>query len=293
MRRIALNICFLLFSLPGLAQQAESGKELQVDSLHWRETDERLLDYWKDWYQDWRTPQPPAGDEFIHLLEEWYSAPASFDYIFPSLTGCTGQFYSRDSLLKFTSWNKVSPEGEIRYYAYIQYRYPDGNYGYQRLDDVGELSGMDDTRVFTPDNWYGALYYDAIPFMQGGQKRYLILGLDYLSTTVSQKMVDVLVMDAEGGIRLGHPAILLEGKEPLPRKIYRFSGQVSMVLRYEPEHRSVVMDHLSPSDPRKEGDYAFYGPDFTYDALSLHEGYWRLVRNVDARNPGKESYDTP
>jgi hypothetical protein len=57
-----------------------------------------------------------------------------------------------------------------------------------------------------------------------------------------------------------------------------------MSLRYDPTHKRIVFDHLSPSKPSYEGNYEFYGPDFSYDAFTFIDNTWVLVENIDIRN---------
>ena len=46
----------------------------------------------------------------------------------------------------------------------------------------------------------------------------------------------------------------------------------------------IIMDHLAPEDSRFEGQYQFYGPDFSYDALEFKKGEWVFQRDVFAKN---------
>jgi hypothetical protein len=34
-----------------------------------------------------------------------------------------------------------------------------------------------------------------------------------------------------------------------------------------------------------EGQYQFYGPDGSFDALVMRKGRWEVVEDIDARNP--------
>ena len=45
----------------------------------------------------------------------------------------------------------------------------------------------------------------------------------------------------------------------------------------------IVFDHLSPSREDLEGQYQFYGPDFSYDGLRWKDCGWVLIEDLDLR----------
>jgi hypothetical protein len=57
-----------------------------------------------------------------------------------------------------------------------------------------------------------------------------------------------------------------------------------MSLRYDPQKKMIVFDHLSPTKPSLEGQYEFYGPDFTYDGLKFEKGVWEHYQNIEITN---------
>jgi hypothetical protein len=44
------------------------------------------------------------------------------------------------------------------------------------------------------------------------------------------------------------------------------------------------MDHLAPESPDFRGQYAFYGPTLSYDALEWRKGRWHWKKDVAAQN---------
>ena len=63
-----------------------------------------------------------------------------------------------------------------------------------------------------------------------------------------------------------------------------FSAELAMTLRYNPELKQIVFDHLTPLHPLYTGYFQFYGPDGSYDGLKFIEGIWVFEEDVDARN---------
>jgi hypothetical protein len=57
-----------------------------------------------------------------------------------------------------------------------------------------------------------------------------------------------------------------------------------MALNFDEKEKMIVMDHLAPEDSRFVGQYQFYGPDFSYDALKFKKGAWIFERDVFAKN---------
>jgi hypothetical protein len=49
----------------------------------------------------------------------------------------------------------------------------------------------------------------------------------------------------------------------------------------------IVFDHLSPANESYTGNYQYYGPDLSFDALRFENGIWELKENIDVRNRSK------
>ena len=62
------------------------------------------------------------------------------------------------------------------------------------------------------------------------------------------------------------------------------------VLKFDENEKQIVFDHLSPKSPQFTGQYQYYGPDFSYDALEFKKGKWVYIKDVDVRN-GKSEKD--
>jgi len=56
-----------------------------------------------------------------------------------------------------------------------------------------------------------------------------------------------------------------------------------MTLKYDEGKEMIIYDHLSPSEPKYEGQYEFYGPDFSYDGLKYENGIWNTYFDLDPR----------
>ncbi len=210
----------------------------------------------------------------------------SFEFPFDSLHNM-GKIVSPDKQLRIYTWNIPFMDGTQLYSGFIQYySKSDKQYKILKLTDTSDKIKDPENQVLSPQNWYGALYYDIIPEKVNGTTYYTLLGFDFNDIFTSKKMIDVFYFENNSIPRFGRPMFNYENKL-LCRVIFQFSARVVMSLNYDKSKKMIVFDHLSPSQPSYQGNYRFYGPDFSYDGLKFDDGRWNLVKNVDIRN----SYD--
>jgi hypothetical protein len=133
------------------------------------------------------------------------------------------------------------------------------------------------------------LYYKIIPVKVKRKKYYTLLGGDKNDKLTSKRIIDVLYFIPDGSPRFGADLFKLEKRSP-KRVIFEYSAQAIMSVKYNEETKQIVFDHLSPAQPNFEGQYQYYGPDFSFDALEFNKGKWVYIPDVDARN-GKSNKD--
>lgn len=149
--------------------------------------------------------------------------------------------------------------------------------------EVPELSAM---------NWYGALYYEVIAVKKGGRTWYTLLGWKGSSKVETRKVIEVLGFKGDQP-RFGAP-LFGEGRMKKYRVVFAYSFQATMSLKWDATGNRIICDHLSPMRPDLEGQYAFYGPDLSYDAYVWDKGRWTYQRDVDARNEDRgKPYNPP
>jgi hypothetical protein len=92
---------------------------------------------------------------------------------------------------------------------------------------------------------------------------------------------------------------VFDGDKERPKKqriIFEYSRQVSMLLNYLPDNNTIVFDHLAPPDDKLKGKFDSYGPDMSYDGFRLNSGRWRLVEDLELKNPASaldEQFNDP
>lgn len=220
----------------------------------------------------------------IDVFNRMLSIEESFDFPFDSLK-YLGKIYSPDRLLRIFSWNVPMLDGTHRYFGYIQYKSSkDGLIKLYFLDD-SKNSRLTNDGVYTPDKWYGALYYEIVKAECKGKVFYTVLGFAFNNYLTNYKIVDVLSFKNDE-IIIGSP--IFKDKESLNfRQIFEYSARVSMMMRYEKDRSMIVYDHLSPSQPDYEGQYQFYGPDSSYDGFEFKDCFWNLIEDLNLTNKAR------
>jgi hypothetical protein len=133
------------------------------------------------------------------------------------------------------------------------------------------------------DKWYGALYTDLIETNNRSNTSYTLLGYKSNDGLVKTRIIDIMTLSGKKAT-FGAP-VFKQDRKTIYRHIFRYSASANMMLRYDDKLKMIVFDHLSPSEPIFNGQYRFYGPDFSYDGYKLDKGDWIFVPELDLRNP--------
>jgi hypothetical protein len=221
------------------------------------------------------------SDSLTIVIESYLNDNYPFDH---NLDGgrYLGQIYAPDSLVKLISFNTAFLDGSNRYTTFIVKRSDQGR-DYWLVNSEQGLDQASSESEISSSEWYGALYYEIRSFVRGDSTLYLIIGLDINGLLTNSKVIDILWFNSDNRPVFGSPLINIRNRI-YHRMIFKYSAQVSMMVRYDSVLDRVVFDHLSPSSPRFEGEYQYYGPDFSYDALELKDGLWWFIEDIDLRN---------
>jgi TonB family protein len=241
-----------------------------------------------------------SNDSFVIALEKVLQKEESFRMDFDSLKQ-TGILLSPDHAFRMITWNLPFDDETHKYYCYIQVpARKKKKYAVYKLTDKSDQISSPQRKSLDKNNWFGALYYEIIPFPVNGKMYYTLLGWDGNNSLTRKKIIDVLYFASNGEPKFGDD-IFFKGKIPAKRVIFEYAAQAAMSLRYHPERNQIVFDHLSPSQPEMEGMFQYYGPDFSYDAFEWEKGKWVYKEDVDVRldsenplyNPELKSKEKP
>ncbi|MEO8588126.1 MAG: hypothetical protein ABI432_02065 [Flavobacteriales bacterium] len=214
------------------------------------------------------------------LLEASDAFAASFDDVPMSRVDAP------DGVFRLFTWNVPRTDGTNRFEGFLLTRTGSKIAVYELRDMTASIPSAEVPEL-GPDRWYGALYYQVIPVQKGGRTYYTLLGWKGYSNVETRKVIEVLSFKS-GKPRFG-AALFGKGKIKSMRKVYGYSFQATMTLRYDPVMEGILLDHLSPSRADMVDQPAYYGPDMTHDAYFWYKNEWWFEPDIDARDP-KRSY---
>lgn len=222
-----------------------------------------------------------AAKTLESILETHYSKPENFG-IELAKTPYLGQLISPDRKVQMLCWNLAFENGDFQYFTVMVHQPEKGEVAVTVFEDSEDWERIN-RKTVRPNKWYGALYYKVLADKYKGKTYYTLLGWDGKDNITNRKVVDVLTFQGNSVI-LGSSIFVAENDLPSHRLTYEYANDVSMALNWDEKEKMIVMDHLAPEDSRFEGQYQFYGPDFSYDALQFKKGKWLLLRDVFAKN---------
>jgi hypothetical protein len=216
------------------------------------------------------------------LLEKYYSSIENFETEFDSIP-FLGQLASWDGVLRMNAWNIALEDEGLRYYCVMRHKPTKNSVAITVFQDSSSEWGRMNHKLVRPNDWYGALYYKILANRYRGKTYYTLLGWDGKDNITNRKVIDAISFQGKS-VLLGSSIFIEEDERSAHRLIYEYANDVSMALNYDEKEKMIVMDHLAPEDSRFEGQYQFYGPDFSYDGLIFKKGKWTFHRDVFAKN---------
>ena len=226
-----------------------------------------------------------ATYSFIKTLVRALKQPGSFNYSFDSLKTIAILKDPQNKFRIFT-WPVAVGTSEYRFYGAIQMNNAEKLELYP-LNDYSELIQKPSDTLTDNKKWYGAQYYAIIPPIAANDP-YVLLGWKGNNNKTSKRIIEGLSF-VNGKPVFGFPIFQNEDGEFKNRIIFEYSRQASMMLKYVPSQKMIVFDHLIPSTENMKGNYEFYGPDLSYDAIQYNEGKWEFMSNIKLSNEPSES----
>jgi hypothetical protein len=223
------------------------------------------------------------NDSIVQLMGVTLQISGSFDYPFSRLIKM-GKISSTDSRIRIYTWNLPLADGTNTYFGFLQYKTNNkGEIKQVFLNDrSAEITDASEA-ILSPSKWYGMLIYEIIETKDGGNVYYTLLGLDNQDFFISAKIADVLYFDDHNNPLFGK-SVFHDQNKLMCRVIFQYSAKVKMSLKWNPKMKMIILDHLAPPNSSYTGNYAYYGPDFSYDGLRFEKGRWELVEKVDVRS---------
>jgi hypothetical protein len=237
------------------------------------------------------------NEAVTEVFEDILGDENAFNYPFDSLK-YVGKLQSEDKLVRIFTWNIMLTDNSYRYYGFVQYK-KGSRIVVTRLDDRSSSLSDPENASLSAEDWFGALYYKLIEVSDKRRRFYTLLGWRGNNTLTTQKVIDVMYFGYAGHPRFGTPLFsMVYEKYPgikrnikKKRVVFEYSARVNMSLTWDTQLKMIVFDHLAPQDIYLKGNYRFYGPDFTHDALTFKDGKWNHIENIDLRRSSDPKFE--
>jgi hypothetical protein len=212
-----------------------------------------------------------ASYEIQDLLLEGLLNPISYNYPFDSLRYSTIAIAShKDADARIFTFNTILLNGKFMHFGVIQQRIKKQVKTFILLDTSENLPKDCEDETFTINKWPGALYYQMQPYKFQGKNLILLMGFDGHNSNSNRSFLDVLYFE-DGEPLFGFPLFRDNEEDPSSsnRVVFEYHKSAQMVLRYQPEEKIIVLDHLGPAYEKVRGNKAYYIPTGDYDGYPL------------------------
>lgn len=227
---------------------------------------------------------------FKNMLDSVLRIPESFHYSFVDLK--IGKVTAPDETFRIFTWFLIHTDGTYETFGILQRYYKESNtVDVYILKDRAQEMRDPMTANCKPDYWFGATYYDLRQEKYDNITTYFLLGWRPNTTFTQKKVIETLRFDKKNKPIFGYQLVELKGKGYKKRVVFEYSSKQTMMLRYEKRKHMYVLDHIAPSEPRYEGVYEYYGPDFSIDGYKYKQGKLHYVSDIDLHSPRQKFSD--
>lgn len=234
-----------------------------------------------------------ANRKLIALWNEVLKNENSMQYPFDSLKNDISLLMSPDKKFRIITWNILKEDQTHAFFGFIQVnnsktvkkgflkKETTNNYEVFPLADKSASVKTPENYVGEPAKWFGMLYVDVI---KSDEDFYTLIAWDGNDKLTQRKFIDILYFKPDGTPIFGKDVFKFPGKFA-KRIMFEYASEVAMSLKYNKDRKQIVFSHLAPNteDATMEGQFQYYGPDGSYDALSMKKGKWVYEPDIDIR----------
>jgi len=223
------------------------------------------------------------NNEVRTILVEIIKNPSSFYDKFDSLK-YMGKRISPDKKFAIITWNIPLINAKNVFYGYLQIKPKKDTCVIYPLNDISDSCATNPVfEQFTPERWFGALYYEIIPRSYSSQTVYTLIGSRLNNLMTNKKIIESLYFDENDKPIFGIP-IFEYGLVTQCRVIFEFNIMARMTIHYNEKYKMIVFDHLAPPSSLFAGIYKYYGPDASYDAFYFENNIWKYFPKINIKN---------
>lgn len=254
-----------------------------IDSVFFRNEEKNLVDVYSKIATSDNHSKSLAEANFRDSLLAVLKHDGSFYFVFDSLK-TVGRVISDDQRLVVYTWNIPQASGFNTYYCILlYYSKKDKKHFVYSLEESPDAFVQNQQMQADINFWPGALYYKVISAKYKGQVYYTLLGFNFNNLLSNMKVIEAVTFDEENNLIFPKGLFLKENKAQ-NRLVFEYNERVQMMLDYNLEKKMIIFDHLSPVRPSLDGQFQFYGPDFSYDGLLFIDGKWVFQSDIRLGN---------
>ncbi len=220
-----------------------------------------------------------AHDKFRNLFLEALSKEKSFEFPFDSLEGVSKIFPS-DSSFRIFTWQLMESYQKFNYYGFIQLKTGEVINLKEGINNTNDL----EYSSFSPDYWFGQIYYNLKEYELDNIKRYLLFGYKQLDASNKVKAV-VPLKFLDSGVAFGDEIFEDTLREDSYKTmiLHKTAFDSASKLNYDESLNIIIYDHLVDAflpDSRGNKSKLVKIPDGTYHGYKLDGDKWKFINNV-------------
>lgn len=150
------------------------------------------------------------------------------------------------------------------------------------------MAAIDTEEVYSAVRWGGGLYYEVIPQVCEGDTVYTLLAWDGNNGVSYKKIIEILSFDPKGNPVFGK-SLFASSNRKEKRVIFEYSAEMSLLLSYDQDAKSIVTNALHSNDPRFADVQAYRSATDAFNVFRYENNLWVLYKNVDLRMNKQES----
>ena len=226
-----------------------------------------------------------ANREFSQLLESMLYEKEAFVYPFEKVKNLS-KITAESGEFRIFSWLVPLKDGTFNYYGFALINSKKHGKDVVELSDKSGTLESPEYDWLKPEKWFGAIYYQTFEVKHKKKRYQIFLGYRPGNREVQEKLVEVMSLDGKKltfGAKIFETPVISDYKyEQRPYRLrFRYSKKVVASIKYKPELKMIVMDHLSPPDASMQRDWKTYGPDFSYDGIYWENGKFYLKKQIE------------
>lgn len=219
-----------------------------------------------------------AGNKFYSQFKSMISSSDLDKAILDSLDWVS-KIEPEDSKFSLYTWQVDHGDFEFKYYGFILLE--DGKV--YELTDVRRT--LEDVAFMTLGNeeWYGALYYDILPYKIGDTEYYMLFGYNVNDKYSKEKIAEILYFEEDVPVfGAEHFIEVRDGMRDIlkSRLMLNYSSEARVNLNYNPSLEMVIHDHLIQRMGSLPGQGPTSLPDGSYVGYLRTEKGWKYVEKI-------------